>query len=1317
MKDLLSIDYEDFSGGMADINSPNDRTSGEIAENFDITTEKKLQVRPGSTVLDETASLVSTSAGDVREDKHIGSIINYDEDRHLILRGINRLYAKSGSSWSDGTAWSRTNTPQVGYPQLPAAKALTAAAVVSNVLWRSHVISVGRDESESPNVYISPQKTFLDENNTWQTQNASIPSPSNPYGFIGYSKCLVECINLANELKAKFNTHAADGEAHATTSTPITSPDATDEKSLITLLMELVQDYNSHALDAMTPSDDNAHGFDTEALELRYLLTLKVGLNHLVPDFVKPTSAFECAPILNRLRFAYNLHTVAFVALDVDNEDYQGEVVTFNTTTDRFSTNSDEFLRTGDEIYFSTSDTLPTPLVAGQSYFVVREKVIIPANPPRLAATLADARAGTYIDLGGSPSGTHRAYPGPQNLHPKTDPDASVIAPYIYPEGYEVTAKYVEGVGDSLPPYCQAPHYITHFANEIKGFLGLYRSHLSDGAHFHDAARGYMTSDLTLMGIASDFPGDDWQGYAAIVKLHFSFRVHRIESSGEYHFASSTEPDATELSAPWYAGTSKYVPDPFSQSTWENAYELWKDWVDKLVNTPSPTDAHYVNQFGGTRHVGTEPSIVWHRQYEYTFGAKRFALIGKVDRTLYDGTKFTDISEPNLTQSYCVVASAEVLNPLLMNGGIPPEGPVGTVFRPQYYLFAQGYFNWPHVPPIENVPADTATIEVYETVDGGTVFYLSTTYPNLQQSSPVQLSKTDDELQSLGIELYTTGGIVANGELPPAASMVRVGEFGFLLNIVEEGSPTIKAATVTPGATGKIDLADHGLAENTAVVFWSEYYPAGVIPTGLFPGVVYYVRNPSKDDFEVAYTPNGVSLGISDTGTGDLFVATKANNYHPRRVRQTHFQNLLSSPEEFFTDLESEGVFIGRAQEYPIAVCKRGVYRIEGTFADDGTGGMVAKQISERVGGLSANCGITVNDVLFFMGQDGFYMTDGFQVEAITQHLKRRHMEVVSKDQFTFSAKNTQVQCVYDSIENRIIWSVVRGNTSYPTETWVLHLASLRKGRAPMTVWNNGEHFAPTALGFFRGMVLRGDRQGFVFKHASTYKSDTKINRSGDGSVNSAVGVHIPYRYRSLPEDFGDRRLRKWVSKILAKFENRGNLTLLIRSINDQASSLIRDLKSIRFRGEYGGLIKESRTFPTSTSPGTGFQGLRCHEKQVQIEPAEEVLYRSDDYALANKGDGSVTIADGNWPSPDGSLVDFYIYFDIDNYQTGWLITGITSATELAITSGSPTANGVKWYIKGKPKDESPQIDCLTLLYEPLEAQPMPPSGESGGNA
>lgn len=75
---------------------------------------------------------------------------------------------------------------------------------------------------------------------------------------------------------------------------------------------------------------------------------------------------------------------------------------TANASTDRLSATSHQ-LRTGQPVQFASTGTLPAPLEAGTTYYVI----FVDANTIEVAATNAAAVAGTKVDITDTGTGTH----------------------------------------------------------------------------------------------------------------------------------------------------------------------------------------------------------------------------------------------------------------------------------------------------------------------------------------------------------------------------------------------------------------------------------------------------------------------------------------------------------------------------------------------------------------------------------------------------------------------------------------------------------------------------------------------------------------------------------------------------------------------------------------------------------------------------------------------------------------------------------------------------------------------------------------------
>lgn len=1294
MSDLPFIDFEDFSGGMADVDTPNDRKTAEVIENYDITNTKKLKTRYGSQILDDTASLVSTSSGGVRENGQTGSLHRYDDDLHLIIRSKQSLYAKNASTWDASTAWTKIAGPNTGFESLPSVKSLTAHLVVSSVDWYNHTLMFGKDESLGK--YISPQKVYLNDSNTFKILNAGLPKPCDPTGFVHYTSSIAWYIKLANDIKSNLNTHISDNAgAHkygsgSVANAIVSASDATDLQSLITLTEEMVFKYNNHAnlnpnsfdaasgfvahrINQMSNGASTVFGFDETKIT--------AALNFLIPYAERPQTLTEVAKVIDLLYWTYMLHLMAFM----DPPDSitsavwptgGGSSATWSIASDTCTFTGVDAFRTGDPVVFF-GGTLPTEIVEGTVYYAIKTD----STHIKLALTASDAFIGTAINLTGVPAGTNRVCKYHTKLHPSdsgfmlTVNDGQVASGF----GFYSTDSTVSGY----------PWINYSFASDVTDILTNFVSHMTSTKHGTYATGGtdFLSSYANLEPTGG---GCDWSLFGAIVRAYAGYRVHVAMNQG-VHVVATTETAGNVPTITKMNYTSKYAISPKDKTTWTLAQTLLDDLDAKFVAHTADAARHSGGATTFSAAVG-----------DYEWSQRQYAITIKNSYKTYNQLTFQEESAPNFSESLALI---HYVGP---SYDFDPYAYSVTLKAPMDFEF-------------ENYDEDNIALEVYRTTDGGTDFYLSfQAYYKSNYPSPLTIPGAVDEVDDTAlvdnnILLYTTGGVVGKDPAPRCKSAHRLGDYVAFGGVVEEDVAQISALSFANGfSSTTISLTSNGLSDGDAVCF--DHGLSGTL-TGLTRGKTYYVRDAATNTFAIANYPGGsaITIGNSSGSTKTGYLGRQVLKERKNRVRQSFPGIAFSSPENFYVDLDSDVIQVGSAQEKYVAVCKQGVYRIDNRFTETGQGGMIREKISDRVGGVSALGGVTVNDLFFFLGQDGFYMTDAYKVYPITKHLKTSILAAIDQDRNTFSSRNNLIQCVHNQQDNTIVWSFDPDSAGYATETWTLYLNHFTIEKAPFTKQKNGSYFRPTALGYFRGNLLRGDYQGFVFKSSSSKKNDPYINTASTGSLVANRAVDIPFKLRSLPEDFGDRGTRKIVSKALLQFTNNGNLTCALKSINEKNTSNAATMKGIRFRQEYSGNIVEKRTFPVGSS-GTRFQGTRCHMKQIQIESdSSAILYGSDDYAVGTVVTNVMTLASGNWPTPDGGLLGMYIYTELDNYATGYLITAVSTNT-LTATS-LPNQTSQKWIIKGAPRDEKHEILAYTLYANKIQSQPMPPSGDSGANA
>jgi hypothetical protein len=257
---------------------------------------------------------------------------------------------------------------------------------------------------------------------------------------------------------------------------------------------------------------------------------------------------------------------------------------------------------------------------------------------------------------------------------------------------------------------------------------------------------------------------------------------------------------------------------------------------------------------------------------------------------------------------------------------------------------------------------------------------------------------------------------------------------------------------------------------------------------------------------------------------------------------------------------------------------------------------------------------------------------------------------------------------------------------------------------------SGGTNFVPTAIEFIGENLVRGDSRGYTFLHDDNTYVDPQVDVSA--TPDAWLSDTIIYDYISVGTDFGTSYARKWVPSVSVVCKNDTNLSLQVRSINDDGRRT-GDLKPIRFRGNvvwgeadiywgdpdviwnYQGLIDETRRMPS--------QHLRCEYKQIQLTNAQVAIVSSDtigEVIVSNSASTAILIdaASFSWPS---SSVDYYIAFETDDYTKEYLVTARTDDT-LTFSDSDSTAPDIatsKWVLRGTPKGEVLHLISYTINY------------------
>jgi hypothetical protein len=405
----------------------------------------------------------------------------------------------------------------------------------------------------------------------------------------------------------------------------------------------------------------------------------------------------------------------------------------------------------------------------------------------------------------------------------------------------------------------------------------------------------------------------------------------------------------------------------------------------------------------------------------------------------------------------------------------------------------------------------------------------------------------------------------------------------------------------------------------------------------------------------------------------------------------------------------------------PILLCDRGVYRVDGIFDELGRGGMTYQKISDTASCVSSQSVVQTLDGVFWVGKDGVYFTDGFRVIRISEELQTTHAVLVS------GAKASKIVGAYDPDKRLIHWTVSRQEGGLENDSLLsLHLLFGIRPHSTFTTSSGGDSFKPTSLGFFQSQLIRGDSRGYVLRHLDSVLTDPEISLITATSQWTTRAV--VFNYESAAFNFGTAYVRKFVPKMTIACRNVSNLSLQIKSNNDDRR-LLSDLTPIRFRGNiywqdplvrwgdpnlvwnYDGVIEQGRKFPAG--------GLRCNWKQIGLTNAKVVTLNSDAVGLVtvNSASKTVTLDSGagmDWPN---DCVGFFLAFESDGYTREYLISGRTPTTVTVVDAfGSLPESAKKWVLRGIPKNEALDLISYTVHYALMSTSQEQFKGQTGGN-
>lgn len=415
---------------------------------------------------------------------------------------------------------------------------------------------------------------------------------------------------------------------------------------------------------------------------------------------------------------------------------------------------------------------------------------------------------------------------------------------------------------------------------------------------------------------------------------------------------------------------------------------------------------------------------------------------------------------------------------------------------------------------------------------------------------------------------------------------------------------------------------------------------------------------------------------------------------------------------------------------FPILFCDRGIYRIEGLYAEDGTGGFDLRELSKTAGCKSNRSIVAVPGGLVWAGNGGFYFTDGYQVKRIVNQLSTRYPIWTNED----------VTGSYDPDRNMVFWTVTSTQSSNFSDLLaVLHLNFGVSDRTALTTWRSGK-FSPTTSNYsdsldvdtrFRSRLLAMDYRGYFLAFDDNYYTDPNINNQQ--SPADFTKSTIIYRYESSANDFGNDSMRKFCTELTCEMGTETNTAVQFLTRRDDGGSW-RRMSEVRsdLPGGPGVILWDISEYGWDDPADEYLHGwndqpvtegkrqlpagiLRSNRRQIAFTNAMTQIAKSDNTCLANVDATAktITLVDTDFSFPD-DCEEYRIAFSDDEYASQWVIKEIISDTQITVWDPYgllATLTNTKWQIKGYRKFDRAFILSYTVFFDAGEVTQAPQRG------
>lgn len=1297
------LQVENFSGGITDKVLQQDPRRSAVLDNYLITSDSRLEVRPGIIAIDPTYYHIP-AAGTSR--------VNFLQ----WVNGENNLLGISGnkaSFFDKISGWTSPTTPSGNSPVQGGNS--NSQVTIAEFQKQIYITNDGTSATDGT----LPSKIFQNESNAWVARTAGLPRAytTNPYTN---STILNACITLANALRTSFIAHMGDayqstysvqfaqdpstftqlhlnidkyslsylvtqsftGYPETPSPVPTPAPAASDQTTLFALVKALGLAFNHHIQDSTVGSSIQSGVVTNPFASPYYHSYIHNQLSAFGPaaeisDTSTTTDLVQAAAQLDDLRQKWYWHQFGINVHSYSND--IGMMSRYLVTASKigqlqYKTNDDGSL----ELVIDAAPTV-TPDYTDIFNYVNNLKNSYLQHVTDPLGVVHSQRTNSYKGVNAAGAINTIIYDPIQNINlPNcTDLDSAFLLIYW------LRGKYFEHYLDSQCQVVGANSRATNTAATASG-----SNYLS------------MAINMTSSTASNNVAGAGTTGLTSVTRVSDGTSVQLIPGT-------------------WISGISSGTFNSKANSSNTSGGMVISSGSGTAVldRTAALSVTLTAVAMGSKYHVYTRQPLV------VPIGVDSTVAVGSASSILasaWTATGSTTQGWMDLALEFFNCMASHIIDPTvhISASSFPVTAITGTTF---------------YIPEIEQVSYAFYYSDDY-TVQSNGLEYLVRGNPvytpvvDIVKSYPygVTIPSQNTTYYASTVSLAARANVISSIPVLANDAITNYNTTNVKMNIyrtVDDGIVYYKLDQVANGTTTYSDTVNDTIAASgdTALIDRAPIYTTGGVVGSDQPPVSKFIHN-----------LNGTVYygGISDSG-----------QFFPNRLRQSLALAPEWAPASFFDDFDQDIVGISSSRSSLIVFCTHAVYRENGAFNSLGQGSMTHEKISDTMGGINAKSIVQTEIGAFFAGTDGFYYTDGYQVIKLSLEIDDTYANLIRS-----SAQGRSIYGSYDRINRRIFWACKE--TENQAENSIIFVYYLNFGVKPSASFTrvlNRNFLEPASLAFKDDVLYIGSTRGNVFKTDKNTKTDPLILEDG-APIATWKTQYLPYEYTSCAIDCGTIFNRKYITKLHVVGDNSGNAAVQPYVIRDKNADLngIRKMAQINYIDNitwgtptcvWGvaswiwnnlGKFDVWRRFPKTS--------LRSDFVQVSFRPAETVVYASSvgfpfgATASANAGTGVITIA-----TPAGYLAivwpkDVYGYsisFDVDNYTTQYPITTVGGAATITVTDSSSTLStvpsGSLWQIRGIKKEQRPTITSYVLHFANLgdktQAFGGPYSTGQAGNA